>query len=245
VFGTLKGRIRELLTPRIMPAARYQRQEGPLDDCHNEWSLVVETGGAGQASSPELTALAHQAIARASTMAPRFLADRTTTTMEIWPGEHYRLLPALCEVADARRVVEIGTWRGESALALLASPVVEHVDTFDVISWEHVDEALLTAADFGPRLAQHVADLGQWPTFQAYAETLQSADLVFVDGPKDGVFEPTFVPWLLALPRNRRLLVVLDDIRLMTMIRLWRSLPAPKLDVTSFGHWAGTGLLLA
>jgi hypothetical protein len=26
-------------------------------------------------------------------------------------------------------------------------------------------------------------------------------------------------------------------------VDLWRRLPVPKLDITSFGHWTGTGLL--
>jgi hypothetical protein len=42
----------------------------------------------------------------------------------------------------------------------------------------------------------------------------------------------------------RRQLVVIDDIRVLTMVQLWRQLPNPRLDLTSFGHFSGTGLLL-
>jgi hypothetical protein len=28
------------------------------------------------------------------------------------------------------------------------------------------------------------------------------------------------------------------------MVDLWRRIPYPKLDATSFGHWSGTGLVL-
>ncbi|MBM4318321.1 MAG: methyltransferase, partial [Deltaproteobacteria bacterium] len=38
-------------------------------------------------------------------------------------------------------------------------------------------------------------------------------------------------------------IVVFDDIRLMNMLRIWRNISLPKLDVTSFGHWSGTGLV--
>ncbi len=34
-----------------------------------------------------------------------------------------------------------------------------------------------------------------------------------------------------------------DDIRLMNMVEIWNNLAKPKLDLTSFGHWAGTGLV--
>ena len=33
-----------------------------------------------------------------------------------------------------------------------------------------------------------------------------------------------------------------DDIKMHTMLKFWRDLPLPKLDITSFGHWSGTGL---
>jgi hypothetical protein len=34
-----------------------------------------------------------------------------------------------------------------------------------------------------------------------------------------------------------------DDIRFWNMLRIWRNVAAPKLDITSFGHWSGTGLV--
>jgi hypothetical protein len=43
---------------------------------------------------------------------------------------------------------------------------------------------------------------------------------------------------------DRSRLVVFDDIKLMEMVQVWRDLPYPKLDATSFGHWSGTGFML-
>jgi hypothetical protein len=37
-------------------------------------------------------------------------------------------------------------------------------------------------------------------------------------------------------------LLVLDDIRLLPMVTLWEDLRLRKLDLTSFGHWSGTGI---
>jgi hypothetical protein len=34
-----------------------------------------------------------------------------------------------------------------------------------------------------------------------------------------------------------------DDTRVLNMIEIWRRLNRPKLDLTSFGHWSGTGLV--
>jgi hypothetical protein len=38
-------------------------------------------------------------------------------------------------------------------------------------------------------------------------------------------------------------ILVLDDTRLLNMIDVWRLIRSPKLDLTSFGHWSGTGLV--
>jgi hypothetical protein len=93
-------------------------------------------------------------------------------------------------------------------------------------------------------LTQHIGDLGDPGLFARNEELLAGADLIFADGPKDGVFEQSFLTRLLSVAPQKRQLILLDDIRLMTMVQLWRALPPPKLDLTSFGHWSGTGLLL-
>lgn len=35
----------------------------------------------------------------------------------------------------------------------------------------------------------------------------------------------------------------MDDIRVWTMLKTWREISYPKLDLTSFGHWSGTGII--
>jgi hypothetical protein len=37
--------------------------------------------------------------------------------------------------------------------------------------------------------------------------------------------------------------LVFDDIRIWNMLRIWREIVRPKLDLTSFGHWTGTGIV--
>jgi hypothetical protein len=68
--------------------------------------------------------------------------------------------------------------------------------------------------------------------------------LILIDGPKDGVFEPAFLSKLLPVLRAGQVLV-LDDIRKLQMLQTWRDISLPKLDVTSLGHWSGTGLAVA
>jgi predicted O-methyltransferase YrrM len=170
-------------------------------------------------------------------------SPRVKQQIRSWPGEHYRLLPALAGVVGAKNIVEIGTFQGASALAFLSDPSVCHLTTFDVLPWDAIPNTLLEHADFSGCLQQVIGDLSEPNTFLQNAEMLRSAELIFIDGPKDGRFEYRFLEALYALAPAVPQLVILDDIRVMTMLDCWRQLPTPKLDLTSFGHWSGTGLL--
>jgi hypothetical protein len=88
-----------------------------------------------------------------------------------------------------------------------------------------------------------VADLSDPEVVMRHSDVLLSADVIFVDGPKDGRFQPTLLSELKQLPLMRQPLLVFDDIRLWNMLALWRSIKRPKLDVTSLAHWSGTGLV--
>lgn len=142
------------------------------------------------------------------------------------------------------KFVEIGTFTGASALTFLLSESVERVVTFDVTPWDQVEGSLFKSKDFGQRLEQRLGNVAHDDVFTRARSTLQNADIIFVDAPKDGVFEYLFLPKLLALPVGKRQLIILDDVRLMPMVSLWRSVPLPKLDIGSFGHYSGTGILI-
>lgn len=157
-----------------------------------------------------------------------------------WPGEHYRLLPALAKVLNARMVVEVGTYIGQGTLALRQG--AEEVVTFDIVPITDFPTAVLEPADFTSGIEQRIGDLSDPATFDANLDVLQRADLIFIDGPKDGVFEPALAALLYPALAGRETVVVWDDIRVMTMVNVWREFPVPKLDATSFGHWSGTGL---
>jgi predicted O-methyltransferase YrrM len=198
----------------------------------------------GQAS-PGLIDLALRAARRAADINLASIAERSSGSerelVNLWPGEHYRLLAALVAVSGASQVVEVGTATGASALALLHGGA-EKVTTYDIIPWSEYPGSVLDSADFGPRLEQRIGDLAGESFGAQQRSTLEDADLIFVDGPKDAAFEPAFLGSLLGGSRARPCLLVLDDIRLPPMVPLWRALEVPKLDVTSLGHWSGTGL---
>ena len=164
--------------------------------------------------------------------------------VEAWPGEHYRLLAALTATVRPEVVVEVGTFQGHGSLALLQGQDEARVVTYDIIPWQNIPGSVLAAEDFaGNRFEQRIGDLADPAYLETQLATLRQADLIFVDGPKDGVWEPLFVERVLPELTDRRRLVVFDDIRLLEMVQLWRDLPYPRIDATSLGHWSGTGML--
>lgn len=165
----------------------------------------------------------------------------------IFPGEHYRLLAALANALKAKKIVEVGTFTGMGSLALLAGSQDSELITFDVLPWDDPSFAThLRAEDFkanGGRVSQEIADLADLSVFERYRNVLEEADMIFLDGPKNDLFEYAFARNLSLLENHKKRLLVVDDIHFVNMIDLWQSVRSPKLDLTSFGHFSGTGLI--
>ena len=121
----------------------------------------------------------------------------------------------------------------------------DKIITFDVNEWTSYSTTYLTKEDFSSgRLTQHIKDLQEPQTFAQFSKTLCEADFIMCDGPKDGVFERKFYSLLSTLdfPKKQRWLF-LDDIRFPSEMISWRIIDSPKIDLTSFGHFSGTGLV--
>jgi len=164
---------------------------------------------------------------------------------DVWPGEHYKLLSGLVRTLRPQVVVEIGTYRGHSALALARNlPPEGRLYTFDVIPSDRIPGNILLPEDFrGGKLQQVIADLTAPTTDPAHRALLESAGLIFVDAANDGAMEARVLDRFESLRFANDPIVVFDDIRVWNMLRIWRDVTRPKLDLTSFGHWSGTGLI--
>ncbi len=192
--------------------------------------------------------LSLRAIGRARSASMAHVVGRMKTKPyypDVWPGEHYKLLAGLVQELQPRLVVEIGTSTGLSALGMVPfMPPAGRLVTFDIVPWREFTDTVLRAEDFtdGP-LTQVIADLAEPAVFASHAALLQQASLIFVDGPKDGLFEERLLNLFDGHASIGSPLIVFDDIRVWNMLRIWREIRRPKLDLTSFGHWSGTGLV--
>ncbi|MFN9546897.1 MAG: methyltransferase [Cyanobacteriota bacterium] len=163
-----------------------------------------------------------------------------------FPGDHYRLIAALVRCIQPKYIVEIGTYTGMATRVLLDhSPSDACVVTYDLLPWNSF-RSHLSAQDFNTgRVQQRLVNLADPDCFSSNLEVLQQAEFIFLDAPKDGHFEPTFLHLLAhsLQPASRPRYLLVDDIRLLNMVTLWRAIASPKLDLTSFAHWSGTGLV--
>ena len=164
---------------------------------------------------------------------------------DYWPGEHYRLLAAFVRILKPAKIIEIGTHTGLSALSLKQYlPDTASIHTFDVIPWDEIPDTSLKADDFKDgKLTQIIADMGNPETMAEHADKLKDASLFFVDGPKDKIFEPAFLKNLEQIKFTSPPYLIFDDTKDWNMLKVWRDIKAPKLDITSFGHWTGTGIV--
>jgi predicted O-methyltransferase YrrM len=162
-----------------------------------------------------------------------------------WPGEHYRLLAGFIQTLQPKCVVEIGTHTGWSTLALKKFlPASSSLTTFDLIPWNNFPDTALRTEDFADgRLSQVLANLGDPSTANSYRSLLENADFMFVDEPKDKKFEPAFIKLLESISFKQPPWIIFDDTKDWNMLKVWRDIDRPKMDITSLAHWTGTGLV--
>lgn len=165
----------------------------------------------------------------------------------IFPGEHYKLLAGVVKTLEPKTIIEIGTYKGMSSRAMLdAGSEGIKVHTFDIVEW-HKFDSHLNVEDFETgRLVQHICDLSNDLVFEKYIDIFNDAELIFLDGPKDGKFEYELLKNILQsqiLGKQKERILIIDDIKFLNMVKLWRYIESPKIDISSLAHWSGTGVV--
>ena len=215
---------------------------------HSELSIICSADD-DVPSNEMFVDLSLRAVQDARAISLRDLAEKNKQLpdaiyFDVYPGTHYRLLQVLARNLTRRNIIEVGTFTGMSSACMLRGmPESCKLTTFDVISWRQFGSHLEEEDFDSGRIAQVLEDLSDSSTFAKYLHLFNESELMFCDAPKDGVFEHKFLANLTRVKPTSTCILVLDDIRLLNMIDVWRAIKSPKLDLTSFGHWAGTGLV--
>lgn len=234
-----------LLPPRMRGLANALQRTSAR---HREPSVILSADDEIVRPTRRLMDVALAAIQRARAIDLTELDRRTSSQprwYRTWPGEHYRLLAALVQELNAKTVIEIGTFTGMGTLALAQTlPAGGRVVTFDLQPWKDFEQTWLVESDFvDGRITQIIADVGAQGGIRPYQDLFADADFIFIDGPKDGATEQKFIDAIDSLVLLKNPIIMFDDTRLVNMIEIWRRFSRPKMDITSFGHWSGTGLV--
>jgi hypothetical protein len=149
--------------------------------------------------------------------------------------EHYRLLAWLSLQWNDVDIFDIGTHKGNSSSAL-AFNSNNRVLSFDI------DMSKLQNRK--SNCFYYTIDLWNNEARELWKEKILASPLIFLDiDPHEGEMEYNFYLWLLAI--NYQGLLLLDDIWYFKGMRdkLWYQIANTKWDLTSMGHWSGSGLV--
>lgn len=173
----------------------------------------------------------------------RFVSDNDREEFFGGAGsQHYRLLAWLSTQFYGRDLIDIGTHRGSSALALSYSGF-NTVHTFDIDDRLAQEWKMTKWANRDIQF--HKENLWDLATRVQWRERLLASAVIFMDiDPHDGPMELDFYRWLKA--EGYKGLLICDDIWYFKGMRdaFWYHVEeADKVDATLVGHWSGTGIV--
>lgn len=144
--------------------------------------------------------------------------------------EHYRLLTHISNYFSNEIFIDIGTFKGCSALALATNKCNE------VYSFNIVKETDLN------KLPENCIFILDDILKENYKDLILKSKLILLDTNHDGVFEISFYEHLKKM--NYKGYLLLDDIFLNSeMMSFWKNIELDKLNITQLGHSTGTGVV--
>ena len=149
------------------------------------------------------------------------------------PGkEHYKLLGNVSMTFNNSVLLDIGTYKGCSALALSINPT-NQIKSFDIRTG-------LRDISSSPENVEFIIDNilnGK------YEDLVLSSKFIILDTDHDGTFEYEFYNYLLSI--NYVGILMIDDINYNKQMRnFWDSITDEKHDITNIGHHSGTGIVI-
>lgn len=164
--------------------------------------------------------------------------------INVWPGEHYKLLAALIDTLKPTTIIEIGTTDGASTLCMKNQlSTTGKITTYDPTPWNEYPGTGLCDTDFDQQCQQKIVDLTDPGQAEKERTQIEQADIIYIDPLNDHLMTQKLCQLFDTLSFNKMPVVVLNEIRTLPMLRVWRKLSHSKLDMTSFGHWTGTGMI--
>jgi hypothetical protein len=145
--------------------------------------------------------------------------------------EHYKLLAYFSTLFENQVLLDVGTYKGCSALAL-AYNQKNKIKSFDLGNFRDINSK--------PNNIEFILDDF---TDGKYKELVLKSPLIMLDTDHDGYFEHKTYNYLKEI--NWKGYLLLDDIYLnQPMKEFWGIINEEKYDVSHVGHWSGTGIVI-
>jgi predicted O-methyltransferase YrrM len=145
--------------------------------------------------------------------------------------EHYRLLIHLSSYFHSSQIADIGTYRGASAIALAQNPT-NKIYSVDIGVFRK--EITVNNIEFA---------VGNFQTNDIIKENILKSKFIMLDIDHNYTNEIWLYNFL--IQNNWNGIMLCDDINLNDeMRRFWSEITHVKYDITKYGHFSGTGLIL-
>jgi hypothetical protein len=156
------------------------------------------------------------------------------------PGkQHYRLLSYFSSLYENAIIIDIGTHRGNSALAL------SYNETNTIHSFDIEDKIQNHKIKSIPNINFHIENLFDPITSKKWEQTILQSAFIFLDvDPHNGIMELEYYNYLKSI--NYQGFVICDDIWYFKEMldNFWHKIPYDeRYDLTNVGHWSGTGII--
>lgn len=144
--------------------------------------------------------------------------------------EHYKLLSYISHIHDNINIIDLGTYKGASAIALSYN-ITNSVYSFDIVDSRTTNDK--------SNVKYIIDDI----TNGNYDDLIVSSHVIVLDVAHTGVFEDLFLNYLISL--NWKGLLIIDDIHLNNeMKHFFSSISVGvKNDISEYGHYTGTGII--
>jgi hypothetical protein len=144
--------------------------------------------------------------------------------------DQYRLLSYISNLYSDIKILDIGTFKGCSALAF-SSNKTNKIYSFNL--YNQLD------LNYKPNNVEFIVDN---IINDDYDSLIKDSKVILLDTYHDGTFEKEFYDHITNLGFNG--VLILDDIYLnLEMFNFWDSIKIEKIDMTNVGHKSGTGVV--
>lgn len=144
--------------------------------------------------------------------------------------EHYKLLYILSSYFNNTVIFDIGTYHGHSALAMSKSN--NKIISYDVVDVKEKNIDFKNYSNVEFKIENGL---------ETVVDKINASIIVLDIDPKS-IYEMDFINKLYL--NDYKGILIMDDIYDEKLKNVWNNIPYPKFDISIYGHFFGTGLVL-